>query len=56
MLEKLDTQGMTRSAKGTVAVPDSNLQQKAGLNRSILSTGWREIEQMPQMQNTGCPC
>ena len=45
VLEKLNTQGMTRSAKGTVAAPDGNVQQKAGLNRSILATDWGEIEQ-----------
>ncbi|MCY3654204.1 MAG: transposase [Cyanobacteria bacterium MAG IRC1_bin_28] len=37
---------MTRSAQGTVASPGRNVQQKAGLNRSILATGWGEIEQM----------
>ena len=46
VLEKLNTQGMTRSAQGTVAAPGGNVQQKAGLNHSILSTGWGEIEQM----------
>ena len=43
---KLHTQAMTRSAKGTVAAAGRNVQQKAGLNRSILATGWVEIEQM----------
>ncbi|SAY38574.1 hypothetical protein FLM9_470 [Candidatus Synechococcus spongiarum] len=37
------TQGMTRSAQGTVASPGRNVQQKAGLNRSVLSTGWSEM-------------
>ena len=46
VLEKLNTQAMTRSAQGTVASPGRNVQQKAGLNRSILATGWGEIEQM----------
>ena len=46
MLEKLNTQGMGRSTQGTLAAPGSNVQEKAGLNRSILSTGWDEIEQM----------
>ena len=44
VLEKLNTQAMTRSAQGTVASPGRNVQQKAGLNRSILATGWGEID------------
>ena len=46
VLEKLHARGMTRSAQGTVAEPDNNVQQKAGPNRSILATGWSEMEQM----------
>lgn len=38
--EKLDIRTMTRSAKGTVEAPGSNVRAKAGLNRSILAQGW----------------
>ena len=31
---------MTRSAKGTVDAPGTNVRQKAGLNRAILAKGW----------------
>ena len=46
VLENLSTQSMTKSARGTVENPGSNVKQKAGLNRSILSTGWGELQQM----------
>jgi len=35
-IEDLRVQGMTKSAKGTVEQPGSNVRQKAGLNRAIL--------------------
>ena len=35
-IEDLQIRGMTRSAKGTVEQPGSNVRQKAGLNRAIL--------------------
>lgn len=38
--EKLNIQNMTRSAKGTVEQPGTNVAQKSGLNRSILAQGW----------------
>ena len=31
---------MTRSARGTLQAPGTNVAQKAGLNRSILDAGW----------------
>lgn len=34
--ETLATKNMTRSARGTLEKPDKNVQQKAGLNKSIL--------------------
>ena len=46
VLEKLNTQGMAKNAQGTVRRPGNRVQQQAGLNRSILATGWSEIEQM----------
>jgi putative transposase len=39
-LEDLDVQSMTRSARGTVARPGRHVAQKAGLNGSILRSGW----------------
>ncbi len=45
ILEDLKTKGMTASAKGTVENPGRNVKQKAGLNRSILETGWAILEQ-----------
>lgn len=44
-LEDLNTQGMTASAKGTAEKPGVNVTQKAGLNRSILSSAWGKLEQ-----------
>lgn len=39
-IEDLQTSAMTRSAKGSVVEPGKNVRQKAGLNRSILKSGW----------------
>jgi putative transposase len=39
-IEDLRITGMTRSARGTLAQPGRGVRQKAGLNRSILSSGW----------------
>jgi putative transposase len=39
-LEDLDVWSMTRSARGTIARPGHHLRQKAGLNGSILRSGW----------------
>jgi transposase len=39
-IEDLRIRNMTRSAKGTLTVPGRNVQQKAGLNREILASGW----------------
>ncbi len=44
VVEKLNTKGMTASAKGDVENPGTNVRQKAGLNRSILNTGWHGIK------------
>ena len=44
VLEKLNTKGMTASAKGTVENPGRMVGQKAGLNRSILNQGWVAFE------------
>ena len=44
VVEDLNTAGMTKSAKGTVAEPGTNVKQKAGLNREILKSGWGQLE------------
>ena len=44
-MEELNTQGMTKSAEGTAEQPGKNVKQKAGLNRSILASGWYKLEQ-----------
>ena len=44
VLEDLNTKAMTKSAKGTVENPGKNVKQKAGLNRSILASGWGQLE------------
>ena len=43
-IEDLSVKRMTRSAKGTVEAPGSNVQAKAGLNRAILASGWGGLE------------
>ena len=44
-MEDLKTKNMTKSAKGTLQEPGTNVAQKSGLNRSILQTGWYKLEQ-----------
>lgn len=39
-VEDLRVAQMTRSARGTAESPGRNVRQKAGLNRSILASGW----------------
>ena len=34
---------MTRSAKGTIENPGTNVAQKSGLNREILASGWGDL-------------
>ena len=46
VIEKLNTRGMTKSARGTTDRPGTNVRQKAGLNRVILHTGWAALKQM----------
>ena len=45
-VETLDVKAMTKSAKGTVEEPGTNVPQKAGLNRVILNTGWTALKRM----------
>lgn len=42
-LEQLNVKGMTASAKGDKENPGRQVKQKAGLNRSILGSGWGEL-------------
>src|SRR5207237_6863694 len=39
-IEDLRVGNMTRSARGTVEQPGTNVRQKAGLNRAILRSAW----------------
>jgi IS605 OrfB family transposase len=39
-VEDLDIRAMSRSARGTIAVPGRRVRQKAGLNRAIHAAGW----------------
>ena len=43
-VENLNTRGMTRSARGTVDNPGTNVKAKSGLNREILATGWHDMK------------
>ncbi len=43
-VESLGTKGMTASAKGDADNPGRRVRQKAGLNRSILNTGWHGLK------------
>ena len=45
-VEKLDTAGMTKSAKGTIENPGRNVKAKSGLNREIPGTGWHSVKLM----------
>ena len=40
VVEDLNVQAMTQSAKGTAEQPGTNVQAKSGLNREILASGW----------------
>ena len=43
VIEDLKVQNMSRSAKGTLREPGSNVAAKSGLNRAILDKGWGEV-------------
>lgn len=42
-IEDLKVSSMTRSAKGTIESPGTNVKAKSGLNRSVLDVGFGEI-------------
>ncbi len=44
IFEDLNIQGMTKSARGSVEKPGKNVDQKRGLNRAILRSGWGRRE------------
>ena len=46
VVEALQTRAIRASARGTEAAPGRNVQQKAGLNREILATGWSGLRTM----------
>jgi putative transposase len=46
VIEDLRIQNMTRSARGTIEQPGTNVRAKAGLNRSILGMAWGKAEHM----------
>ncbi|MGW0712524.1 RNA-guided endonuclease TnpB family protein [Streptomyces sp. NPDC002643] len=51
--EKLNIKNMTRSAKGTVEQPGTNVAQKSGLNRAILAQGWGLLRQRTEHKAPG---
>lgn len=46
IVEALNIQNMTRGAKGTTTEPGTNVAQKRGLNRAIISAGWGRFREM----------
>jgi putative transposase len=46
VIEDLRIQNLTRSARGTIEHPGSNVRAKSGLNRSILGMAWGKAERM----------
>ncbi len=44
VVEALNIQAMTQSAKGTAEKPSTNVKAKSGLNREILASGWGQLE------------
>ncbi len=45
VVEDLHTQQMTKSARGTMEQPGTNVQAKSGLNRGILASNWGQLAQ-----------
>ncbi len=44
VLEDLKVASMSKSAKGTIEEPGTNVKAKSGLNKSILDQGWAEFK------------
>ncbi len=45
VLEDLKATAMTRLAESAIDSPGTNVQQKSGLNRETLKTGWDQLDQ-----------
>ena len=45
-IENLQVKNMSRSARGTVEEPGSNVAAKSGLNKAILDQGWGTFRRM----------
>jgi putative transposase len=45
-IEDLRVKDMTRSARGTIEQPGTNVAQKCGLNRAILKQGWAQLGEL----------
>ena len=44
-VENLNTAGMTRSARGTLDSPGTNVKARSGLSREMLGTAWHGLKQ-----------
>ena len=71
-VEDLQVSNMSKSAKGTIEAPGTNVAQKSGLNLAILDQGWYEFRRQleyksawrggyviavpPQNTSRTCPC
>ncbi len=53
VIEDLNPEAMTRSARGTVENPGTNVRQKAGLNREIRGTGWGALRRKIEYKAAG---
>jgi putative transposase len=51
-VEDLQVRNMTRSARGTVEHPGTQVAQKAGLNKAILDQGWGMFRRMLEYKQT----
>ena len=54
--EDLRVKNMTASAKGTTDAPGINVRQKAGLNRSILASGWGRLVEYSKYKGARVGC
>jgi putative transposase len=52
VIEDLKVRNMSRSAKGTIEEPGTNVRAKAGLNKAILDQGWGHFRRMLEYKLT----